>query len=110
MLVELWLECDHKETEAAHAAGASTQYGSMPVRENSCANQMSVTEKIKKAAGGVMVGIIVFGCFLFMIVQMHFLTEQSHAAVVFRVYKITVCVIMIGISFTGHVILHGNKI
>ena len=108
MLVELWLELDHEETQVI----VSTQYGSIVSAQQMSgeSNQGSVTEELKHAAGAVVLGITVFGCFVLMITLLHFMTAQSHPALVFQVFKTVVCVTMIGISVLGHVILHGNRI
>jgi hypothetical protein len=111
MLVELWLEAnDQEETQLQ----LSTHYGSTVYvgaqQTSGESSRVSVTEKMRQATGAVVLGITVFGCFILMLTLLHFMTAQSHPALVFQVFKMVVCVTMTVLCVLGHVILHRNRI
>ncbi|XP_062520859.1 proton channel OtopLc-like [Corticium candelabrum] len=113
MLVEVWLEINHsRETEATQQVTAvtTTQYGTATLAAEVTNTQISVSQKIKNAAGGVVVAIVIFGSFIFMLILMHFLTVHSNISIVFHVYKLIICLIMIGISVIGIMVLNNNRI
>lgn len=92
MLAELWLEGHEQEPIALSqhelAQVSSTQYRTMKLKSKSQSegeSELSTPEKIKKAAGAVVVALIVFCSFIFMVILFHFLDKESNPSMVFHI-------------------------
>ena len=107
MLAELWSGHDEDQNSEAKAGEVtSTKYGTMQLtgREHD-SSQLSTTEKIKKAAGAVVLGLTVFGSFIFLVIMLCYLGEQSNPNMVFQLYKFASYLIMVVICVIGHLVL-----
>jgi hypothetical protein len=103
MLAELWSVSAHQGTKKEDA---TTTYGTMKLESKQHnLSQLTTTEKIKKAAGAVVLGLTVFVSYIFLIILLCYFKEQSNPNKLFQTYKSSSCMIMLVLCLIGLVVL-----